>query len=268
VLSRRTALIVLFSGAVVSGCGSSPEATTTAPASAAEAEPPATTEPPEPPAAPRAAVLRPTFDTTEGSVSAGTSFLVSWDDGRTLMLTANHLFGEAGGMSRTYTAAELPQTVSAVTAVAADDEAVTVTSDQFIDLPQAAPSSVNVGRDLSAFLVDEAAGAHVFTLAHDRPAVDQPVYLLAQARGAADPRLYPARVKDTGEAGAQRLYFGFDPSSGMTDEKMSGTSGGPVLDSSGAVVGILVAGGDDDGEVWAVANSVTSIRPMLTAALQ
>src|SRR5262245_37543781 len=128
---------------LAAGCGRKSEAKVEATAPAAQAEPapavpaeapkpaapppaPAEPEPKQPPTIAPHSVLRPVFATTEGEIPAGTAFVVRWDNGSNLLLTAHHLFGPMGGMSRDIAAAELPKVVKSVRAASADDKTVAV----------------------------------------------------------------------------------------------------------------------------------------------
>ena len=209
-----------------------------------------------PPQAPQNAVLRPSFSTTtEGQIDGGTAFLARWSDGRILLLTAQHLFGEALGLSRDHTGAELPDLVTGMTATSVDDESVEVSSGTLITIPDAVPLTTDITRDVAGFVVDGTAAAAVLDLAPAPPAPGARVWLLAEVSGSAD-RLFPATVQDV--APEEYLQYVFD-----TPLDLTATSGAPVLDAAGQVVGINVGGDDGTG----VANSIATVRPLLEDAL-
>ena len=124
--------VCLCWGAALASCSKKDPrpAGASAPAAASAPEPakapslPAAEAPSGPPKLPADAILRPSFATTEGDITAGTAFLVKADDGTILLLTAHHLFGEMGGLGRNIPAAELPKVFKSVTATSADDHAV------------------------------------------------------------------------------------------------------------------------------------------------
>ncbi|GLY95407.1 hypothetical protein Acsp02_26620 [Actinoplanes sp. NBRC 103695] len=201
------------------------------------------------------AVFRPTFQTTEGEVNAGSAFLVNWPDGRVLMLTAHHLLGEAGGMSREYTGAELPGVVSGVFASSVDDENIEIASSTMVSLPEAVSSDVDIRRDLAAFQIADARGAVVLDLAEAPPEPGDRVYLLAES-GEPGSRIFPA--VETGKATTPFLQFAYDD-----EVDLKATSGAPLLNSDGKVVGVNIGGDAGKSPVEGHANSIETVVPML-----
>lgn len=183
------------------------------------------------------------------------------------MLTAQHLFGETGGMSRDFTGAEMPDLVTGVTADSADDTGVTVTSDELVTISEAVPLTEDIRRDLAVFVVREPGSARVLTLADDIPQPDEPVFLLAQTADGSTPQLYPAVLSDIGSDNGTYLQYQFTPEAGLTDDLMVGTSGAPLFDADGAVVGVHVGGEAIEGTTLGYANAITSVRQALEANL-
>jgi hypothetical protein len=248
-------LAVVLALALVAGCsgsstdvpgrvgGASPAGAETAPSSS-------------PTGPPRNAVLRPAFSTAEGEIDGGSAFLARWSDGRVLLLTAQHLFGEVLGLSRDYTGAELPELVSGMTASSVDDAAVEVWSSTLISMPEAVPLTTNITRDVAGFVVDDAAGVAVLELAPAPSAPGDRVWLLAEVSGS-DQRLFPATVDDVSPE--KYLQYAFD-----TPLDLTATSGAPILNIGGQVVG---GDDEDDRPVRGLANSIATVRPMLQDAL-
>jgi hypothetical protein len=207
----------------------------------------------------RTALLRPKFATTEGEVEAGSAFVVRHGDA-TLLLTAQHLFGEAGGMSRELSAAEMPTVVKSVRAVGSEDERVVVQSGRL--LPIAGASAVtqeDASRDLAAFVLDDSGGGKAFELAAQVPGEGEPIQLLAQPFGAST-ALFTGRVA---AVDAKMLVVVFDDPA----LQLSGASGAPVLDGSGRVIGLLVSGGVAEDTLVGIANPASAIRSALSRAL-
>jgi Trypsin-like peptidase domain len=245
---------------LVAGCSSTKVPGRAAGTSPAGDEAPASAPPAGPPEAPENAVLRPAFTTTtEGDVDGGTAFLARGTDDRVLLLTAQHLFGEALGMSRDYTGAELPGLVTGMTATSVDDTAVEVQSSTLITMPEAVPLTTNITRDVAGFVIDDAGEAAVLELAQAPPEPGERVWLLAEVSGSGE-RLFPATLEDVSPD--EYLQYAFD-----TPLDLTATSGAPVLDADGRVVGINVGGDDASASpVRGVANSITTFRPMLEDA--
>jgi hypothetical protein len=231
-----------------------PPATPTEPAPAASPE-----RPPEPP--PHVA-LRPTFHTAEGTHAAGTAYLVKWDDGRHILLTAQHLFGQMGGMSRDIGGAEMPRIFKSLEAKSADDATIQVEADRLVVLPDATTfTQTVVNRDLAAFLVADPGKAAVLALATELPAKGAPVYLVAELADQRPGRLWPARVE---AAAPDIIIYTFDD----PELDLRATSGAPLIDAHGRVVATNLGGGKSDGRLVCFGNPVVSMRGMLAGALE
>jgi hypothetical protein len=220
--------------------------------------------PAEPPEVKPNAVLRPRFDTTEGEVNAGTAFVLSLD-GSYLLVTAYHLFGPSGGMSRAIPAGELPDVVRRVTATSSDDENVVVSSDRLVKIPGASAfipgdsdTPTDVRPDVAAFRLGGPGEAGVLELADEPARKGDRVYLLAELQGS-DARLHPATVNGTGETA---VSYRFDDR-----VELRGSSGGPILNADGEVLGINAAGGDADGQTYGLCGPLAALREKLTAGL-
>jgi hypothetical protein len=206
-------------------------------------------------------VLRPVFETSQGEVNAGTAFLVRWNDGRYLMLTAHHLFGPAGGLARELTARELPDVVKSVRARSADDDTVYVESRKLLSIADAQSfTEDDLSRDLAAFIVDAPGKAVVLPIAPGPPREGDLVYLVAELNGKRE-RVFPAKV-----VGVTPTRFAFAIADSSAD--LRGASGAAVLNSRGQVVGICVAGGLIRGELHAYANPIDGIRAAIGRALR
>jgi hypothetical protein len=213
----------------------------------------------------RNAVLRPVFDTTEGEIGAGTAFVLGRDDGTYVLVTAHHLFGPNGGMSRDIRADELTSVVRGVTATSADDSSVKLTSRRVVEIAGASafiPSDGNtptdVRPDIAAFRLDGPGGATVLALAAEPAEKGDRVYLLAEVSGS-DARLHPATVDGTGRTA---VSYAFDESL-----ELRGSSGAPMLNARGEVIGINAAGGENGGETFGLCGPLDAVREKLAGAL-
>jgi hypothetical protein len=159
-------------------------------------------------------------------------------------------------------AADLPKVVTAVTAASADDRAVTVTSRQVLPIAGASAfkqggngKQADLSADVAAFRLSGAGGATALPLAGTPAAVGDTVFLLAAVSGS-DERLFAAKVSGAIDNGLE--YEFEDP--GI---QLRATSGAPVVNTRGEVVGINLAGGDGVG----LANPAKRIRERIGAAL-
>jgi len=218
------------------------------------------------PTAPDRFVFRPTFDTDKGPVSAGTAFAVRVPgQSRAVILTALHLLGPSGGMSRDVAPADVPRRVKELRLRPCFGEKGELKLPaEAIVIPQAAPlGKVGPAGDVVAFWGPAGDGVHAAELAADLPGKGEPVWLVAQLLSGApkDQRLHRARVVGTDEDG-DYVYRYDNPK-----VVIRATSGAPVVNGAGQVVAINLGGGQSNGGVTGVGNPVTRFRKYLEAAI-
>ncbi|QRK11123.1 trypsin-like peptidase domain-containing protein [Archangium violaceum] len=217
------------------------------------------------PRPPQGAVMRPRFVTAEGEFAAGTAFVVRLDDGRLVGLTAYHLFGPAGGLEREVAAAELGRFVRGVWLDALTSSEQTREAGPMWVLPgaHATTDAADLSGDVAAFLVPESLAPRALKLARARPQPGERVWLFAEVlEGRTQHQLlHEARVDSST---ATRLNYHFaDPTLSLR-----ATSGAPVLNARGEVVGINLGGGNDgEDSLWGAANPTESVRAQLARAL-
>jgi hypothetical protein len=119
-------------------------------------------------------------------------------------------------------------------------------------------------RDVAAFPLDTAkAPIHPvrLKLAAAAPKVGDSVWLLAQVPEGAPPSqlLHHAVVRSSTD---QALQYAFD----NVGLNLQGTSGAPVVNAAGEVVGTNLGGGTLPGKLIGVGNSLASLRALLNAA--
>jgi hypothetical protein len=148
-----------------------------------------------------------------------------------------------------------------VTATSVDDPAVSVTTATLLAMPTAKTfDREGYAHDLAAFAVADAGGAGVLELAAEPPKKGDPVWLAAEI-GGSDARLHPAQVELVVDHG---FMYSF-----AEKLQLRATSGAPVVDARGHVVGINLAGGPAGGGKFVGAGgSVATMRAMLAGAAQ
>lgn len=203
------------------------------------------------------AIFRPRFKTSDGTHHAGTAFLVKWSDGRHLLLTAHHVFSRTGGMARDIDAAELPHVFEHVDARSVDDPRTVLQTEKLVRIAEARSLSRT---DLAAFFIAEPGRARVLAFAPVAPRQGERIFLLAELQNRRG-RLWPAQVK--GASPAALSYVFDDP-----DLNLNATSGAPLVDTEGRVVGMNVGGGHLDGVPVSMGLPSAAIREMLSRALQ
>jgi hypothetical protein len=211
------------------------------------------------PTVPHGLVLKPEFRTLAGTFLAGTAVAVEWPGApHGVVLTAQRWFGAAGGLSRAVPADQMPRFVRGV-----------VLSDAFeLDRVATAATALRVAgangddprADLAAFRVVSSQGLHVAPLAKQTPAAGDFVWLSGPVRGAAsDRRAHAACVVEVDD-GFVRYVF-------ETAELVLGdVAGAPVLDTTGAVVGVQVRGDVADGVLVGGAIAAPALHRALEGA--
>ncbi len=185
------------------------------------------------------AVCRPTFKVDTSSYEAGTAFLVS--SARPLLLTAQHLFGPEGDLAKPVAWQDMPahahlvsckpigagSSISGGAAIAISGAHPMSPADQ-----NGAINDVAIFRSLP-----ENSVAPSLMLALSPPKEGDRVFLIAKTQGSDSP-VHPARVMGL-QNGA--LLFAYD------DPKLDlqATSGAPIVNIDGKVVGLNLGGGYD-----------------------
>jgi len=205
------------------------------------------------PAAPLSALYRPTFIWRDRSVTAGRGFLVRYGGifhERTLFLSCFHVLGDR------------PQGVLGFAGVSAEARPRMITSLRPLEIRAQAVSTGRCAQgELSVFEIDELPRRTTRLRLTDRPVQrGETVYLFSQAFGDTSVRLYRARVS---KAGRTCLDYVFDDDA----IELGGTSGSPVLDERGQVVGINVAGYALGDHLHGIANPAANILATLKEAL-
>lgn len=220
---------------------------------------------PAPPTGVERSICRPTFQVDGQALEAGTAFLldVGGPSRRTLLVSAYHLFGPNGGLPAQVPWDELHERATGVTCVPLTGgdawhggRAVTISdAHPLFPLPL---------RDIAAFEMGAAPSTKTLPrlkLANAAPKRGDSVWLVAQVvEGAAPTQLTHHGVVTY--AGADALQYKLDNAS----LSIRATSGAPVVDAAGDVVGINLAGGLKNGSFLALADSLAALRSALAPA--
>lgn len=186
------------------------------------------------PPVPSGAVFDSAFHTAAGPLEAGTSFALELPAiGRPLLVTCQHLFGPAGGLSKDVPPALMSRFVPSVTATDALGHRMTARAGAAMAIPGV--DADDPMRDLAAFPLDPGPDIHPLRIAGDVPK-SSTVYLAARLRKGAAPGafLFPATTWDAAADGTLGILFD-DPAI-----HLPGTSGAPVLNEAGELVGMVV----------------------------
>jgi hypothetical protein len=183
------------------------------------------------PPIPRGAVFDNRFHTAIGDVEAGTSFALQL--ARPLLVTCQHLFGPAGGVSRDVPPALMPQFVPSVTVDDALGNAIQAKAGAALLIPDV--DATRGERDLAAFPLEPNPSIAPLRLAasiapHER------VYLAARLRQGAAPGAYLFPAEVAGDISGDTVWAVFDDPA----IHLPGTSGAPVINANGELVGMVV----------------------------
>ncbi|MFV0625019.1 trypsin-like peptidase domain-containing protein [Sphingomonas sp. ac-8] len=209
----------------------------------------------------QAAICRPEFTVDKEPYGAGTAFVVNGP--RPLLVTAHHLFGEMGGLDEEIRWNEMPARATAAHCAQIKGKGAWTTGPALAIAgahPVSATSTAEF-KDIAVFpLVGQPAGSPGLVLAEKAPATGSKVWLVAQIRGGnPDVLLHRATVVEY-EQGA--MLYAFD------DKRieLQATSGAPIVDAEGRLVGINLAGttGENPNDVLGVADSLDVVRKTLS----
>lgn len=184
-------------------------------------------------------VCRPTFKVDAESYSAGTAFLVS--STQPLLLTAHHLFGPDGGLSKPVTWRDMPAHAQIV-GCKPIGAGRPVSGETAIAIPGAHPmdpaDQSGAINDVAVFRTSPESGATPsLALAVSPPKEGDQVFLIAEAQGSNSP-VHSARVLGL-QNGA--MLFAYDDAK----LELQATSGAPIVNMDGKVVGLNLGGGYD-----------------------
>jgi hypothetical protein len=213
-------------------------------------------------------VVRPEFCTASGGFFGSYAFALRPEDGSPMVITALHVLDElikdrgidCSLSNAAYTGQELARTVRKVNLYDVYAPrwplALLGSASSMLALADARLGEEEpcCQRDLAAFHADSGARLTPGVLAAAAPGVGEPVWLCFNTgKGAAGSRTVQAVVVEHSE---RALVYRFAPSSVTTTH----SSGAPLVNRAGEVVGICVGGGAMDGQRFGHALHAASVR--------
>ena len=215
------------------------------------------------PAVSKNVVFKPTFITGNDSFTAGTAFVCETVDGKQqLLLTAQHLFGTAGGFESEIPWDKLNDAVKLTVGVSMDNYEVSILSKRALLIQGAhALDDKTLANDIAAFVLDSNKSRPTLKLAKAEPKKGDRLWLYGRQRGADKLEFYPCKVVSSD---SRELDYEFD----SKNIKMAGTSGAPVLNADGEVVAINIGGSEQKGKLIGYGNPLLSIESHLEKALK
>lgn len=222
-------------------------------------------------------IYRPTFQTVQGQLRAGTAFAVQVEgEERPIILTALHLFGSAGGLDEEVNARDLPEFVKQVDLydlfegdyIGSATETLLLLGTFPLSIDQAYAGnnynpSLTVYGDVAAFYLQSDQEIETVTLSHGKLSAGDPVWLMASIYGgeSANQKLHKGYVVIADE---EQLVFRYEDSS----INLQATSGAPILNHLGEVVGLNVGVRGGIEKLYGYANPAQSIRKYLRNAME
>lgn len=207
-------------------------------------------------------VCRPEFSTTEGRYRAGTAFVLDYPtaNAKALLVTAQHLFGPDGGMPKTITWQNMTSQVSKAdcNTLARNSRTIKTGGPLTINDAQTFTSHGN-NRDIAAFSLKDTP-PYAMKLAKATPKDGDTVYLVAQLLGDSRSGLLHKGTVTGNKAGL--LEFSYE-GGGIS---LQATSGAPVINENGEVVGLHVGARGSLGNLTGLAVSLNQITIALSSA--
>lgn len=219
-----------------------------------------------PPDAAIRAVCRPSFRARTGEVlKAGTAFVMvvrsGGSQGSPLLVTAHHLFGPAGGLSEEVPWASLPGVVRSVECPRLQEPGSSIRGVRPLAIPGAGSAfSDDSALDVAAFRV-EGEVSDALVPEDVEPRVGETVWLLASVLEgeAATVLRHPAKVV---LVESSRLSYEYE-NSGLN---LQATSGAPIVNRLGRVVGVNLGGRRRETKLLGVAQRISTISAGLDRA--
>jgi hypothetical protein len=211
-----------------------------------------------PPGIPANFAVRPIFRLRDGqTISAGTAFAASMDGAPPVLISAMHLFGEAGGLQRDLPASTLPESVQSVTLY---------DMDYGRRVASAGKELIRDGKAMDFKSTDCSPDVVAFTLQSHVPLGSLP---LAKQNPSMGIRVWAVGREYSDKGSSAKLYAGTVVESNDSHITVKeavpfegrGFSGGPVINARSEVVGTYLASGKTNfGNTFAYLNPVSSIR--------
>lgn len=205
--------------------------------------------------------FKPTFTTTEGDQKAGTAFVVEYNS-KHYVVTAHHLFSEAGGFSREYSWKELQSLVSTVSVQSLSNEKIKYLTGKAIPIKGAKSVSNWSGKnDIAVFKLNKTP-VKSLKLAATKPKVGESVWLYGLVYNRpGDQLLHKAIVVEY-----NKDWISYQLSD--SDLILNGTSGAAILNNSGEVVGINLSSEAQGGKLYGYGNPLSSLKSLFSTYVQ
>ncbi|MGH8493293.1 MAG: trypsin-like peptidase domain-containing protein [Moraxellaceae bacterium] len=207
-------------------------------------------------------VCRPEFYTATGPYRAGTAFVLDYPtaNAKALLVTAQHLFGPDGGMPQTISWQNMPSKVSRSECSTLSRNSRIIKTGSALAIPEAQSfASHGKNRDIAALPLKDTP-PYAIKLARISPKTGDTIYLVAQLLGDARSGLMHKGTVTGNNAGL--LEFSYE-GGGIS---LNATSGAPIINEAGEVVGIHVGARGGLGKMTGLAVNLNQITSALSSA--
>ena len=202
---------------------------------------------------PSGGLYKPTFLLADRSFAAGTAFttkLSSKGKSIHLLVSCHHVLDNTA-----------PELCGAVALSMVDKQEILVASKPLTIRGARSADFAGADYDISAFQLRSKPKSPVLALSAIQPAVGERISLFARLYNQQVPRIFSGTLI---EVRHDYLEYRLDDPT----VEIGGTSGAPVLNQSGEVIGINVSSAPQaDGSLHVIANPTSAFRPKLQAAL-
>jgi hypothetical protein len=227
------------------------------------------------PKIPHPFVVRPIFCSGADAAMAGYAFVVNFADGHPpVLLTGLHVMDEmikkkgidCTAENKDYTGIELPAVITEV-------NIYDVFADNWMKSPLGSAGIMMVlpnariddeepysDKDIAAFWIKAPGDLQPASLAQQAPSVGDPIWLVARPNEGAGKNLFKAVVVEITD---RSMVFKYE----LPGEEPKYSSGAPMVNKDGEVVGIIVGGGEFKEQSLGHANHVGNIRKHLSESI-
>ena len=209
-------------------------------------------------------ILHPTFATKIGEFSAGTFFVLKVDGYEKLLaITALHIFGPRGGFDKQYQTSELKSLIQDVSLVDAYKQTPLKIKLSPIKINDAMVDKKHAAGDIAAFLINTDNKLPYLKFSTESVPIGEEVWLVTSV--------------DQGASATQKTHSGKILSVSKKEIRIkynnsklnfSGTSGSPIINKRGEVIGINVGKNIENGELIGYANPAEEVRSLIEHAIE
>jgi hypothetical protein len=209
-------------------------------------------------------ILHPTFATKIGEFSAGTFFVLKVDGYEKLLaVTALHIFGPRGGLDKQYQTSELKSLIKDVSLVDAYNQIPLKIKLTPIKIKGALVNKDHAVGDIAAFLINTEKKLPYLKFSTESVNVGDEVWLVtAVVQGAsATQKTHSAKVISVSDKEIRIKY-------NNSKLKFSGTSGSPIVNKRGEVIGINVGSNNENDELVGYSNPAKEAKSLIENAIK